>query len=275
MPNVLPLLRPVDLMAREVKQRIIKEYGVSEDKVTLYYINPCPTKRAPVQTTSAGKKRGTSFALGINDIYADLLHQIEHMQDADQIPYANKIRFDFEYCHTGNGPMWGMSGGEIADMNIDNSLAVSGSDETITYLEKIEMGLFSNLEYIEFRTCREGCLGGPLTAIDKYLAKSSVIKMIKMLGRGRRLSLGKILRQYETGKFLTDKDPEKLIQLFGSRTKPMSIETVQEVDDILERIKGHDCSVCGAPTCRTFAEDVVKGEASLDECLLLGGDKPC
>jgi len=261
-------------MARDVRQRIIKEYGVSEDKVTLYYINPCPTKRAAAQHASAGKKRETSFALGINDIYADLLHQIDHMQDADQIPYA-KDRFDFEYPHTGNRPMRGMSGGEIADMNLENSLAVSGMDETITYLEKIEMGLFSNLEYIELRTCREGCLGGPLTAIDKYLAKSSVIKMIKMLGRGRRLSMGKILRQYETGKFLTDKDPEKLTQLFGSRIKPMSIETVRKVDEILERIKGHDCSICGAPTCRTFAEDVVKGEASLDDCLLLGGDKPC
>ena len=274
MPNVLPLLRPVDLMARDVKQRIVNEYGVNEDKVTLYYINPCPTKRGRFQNAPAGEKRETSTALGINDIYADLLHQIDHMQDADQPPYA-KIRFDFEYCHTGNGPMWGMSGGEIADMNIDNSLAVSGLNETITYLEKIELGLFSNLEYIELRTCREGCIGGPLTAIDKYLAKSSVIKMIKMLGRGRRLSLGKILRQYEAGKFLSDKDPEKLIQLFGSRTKPMSIETVKKVDDILERIRGHDCSVCGAPTCRTFAEDVVKGEASLDDCLLLGGDKSC
>jgi Na+-translocating ferredoxin:NAD+ oxidoreductase RNF subunit RnfB len=274
MPHVLPLLRPVDLMARDVKQRIVQEYGVSEEKVRLYYINPCPTKRGPVGPTASGRKDDTSIAIGINDIYADLLHHIEHMQDADQPPYS-KIRFDFEYCHTGNGPMWGLSGGEIADMNIENSLAVSGIDETITYLEKIEMGLFSNLEYIELRTCREGCLGGPLTAIDKYLAKSSVHKMIKMLGLGRRLSRGKILRQYEKGQFLTDKNPGKLIQEFGSRRKPMSIETVQKVDEILERIKGHDCSVCGAPTCRTLAEDVVNGEASLDECLLLGGDKPC
>ncbi len=274
MPHVLPLLRPVDLMARDVRQRIVQEYGVGEDQVMLYYINPCPTKRGPAPSTTAGKKEDASIAIGINDIYADLLHQIEPLQDTDQPPCAN-IRFDFEYCHTGNGPMWGMSGGEIADMKIENSLAVSGMDETITYLEKIEMGLFSNLEYIELRTCREGCLGGPLNAIDKYLAKSAVNKMIKMLGLGRRLSRGKILRQYETGKFLTDKDPEKLIQTFGSCTKPMSIETVQKVDEILERIKGHDCSVCGAPTCRTFAEDVVKGEASLNECLLLGGDKAC
>ena len=272
MPHVLPLLRPVDLMARDVRQRIMQEYGVSEDKVMLYYINPCPTKRGPLRSISAKKKADTCIALGINDIYADLLHQIEPMQDTDQIP---NIGFDFEYCHTGNGPMWGMSGGEIADMNIENSLAVSGLDETITYLEKIEMGLFSNLEYIELRTCREGCLGGALTAIDKYLAKSAVNKMIKMLGLGRRLSRKKILRQFEKGKFLADKDPAKLIQMFGSHAKPMSIETVQKVDEILERINGHDCAVCGAPTCKTFAEDVVKGEASLNECVLLGGDRAC
>jgi iron only hydrogenase large subunit-like protein len=275
MPHVLPLLRPVDLMAREVRHRIMKEYGVSQDRVMLYYINPCPTKRGPLRWASAKRKDDTSMAIGINDIYADLKRQIEHMQDADPISYANNIRFDFEYCHTGNGPMWGMSGGEIADMNIENSLAVSGLDETITYLEKIEMGLFSNLEYIELRTCREGCLGGAITAIDKYLAKSAVNKMIKMLGLGRRLSREKILRQYEKGQFLSDKDPAKLIQIFGSRAKPTSIETLQKVDEILERIKGHNCSVCGAPNCKTFAEDVVKGEASLIECRLLGGDRAC
>jgi len=274
MPHVLPLLRPVDLMAREVRHRIMQEYGVGADKVILYYINPCPTKRGPIQPARRTRKKETSIALGINDIYADLAHQIDHLQDADQVPYA-KIRFDFEYCHTGNGSMWGMSGGEIADMNVESSLAVSGMDETITYLEKIEMGLFSNLEYMELRTCREGCLGGPLTAVDKYLAKSSVLKLVKMLGLGRRLSREKILRQYERGNFLTDKDPANLIQMFGSRVKPMSIETIRKVDELLERIKGHDCSVCGAPTCRTFAEDVVKGEADLDECLLLGGDRAC
>ena len=104
---------------------------------------------------------------------------------------------------------------------------------------------------------------------------AAVNKMIKMLGLGRRLSRKKILRQFEKGKFLTDKDPAKLIQMFGSHAKPMSIETVQKVDEILERINGHDCTVCGAPTCKTFAEDVVKGEASLNECVLLGGDRAC
>ncbi|MBQ7754571.1 MAG: ferredoxin, partial [Clostridia bacterium] len=29
-----------------------------------------------------------------------------------------------------------------------------------------------------------------------------------------------------------------------------------------------DCGSCGAPTCRAFAEDVVKGDANIDECIV-------
>jgi Na+-translocating ferredoxin:NAD+ oxidoreductase RNF subunit RnfB len=31
-------------------------------------------------------------------------------------------------------------------------------------------------------------------------------------------------------------------------------------------IHGNDCASCGAPDCRTFAEDVVRGEANLKDC---------
>ena len=43
-PHVLPVLRPVALMAREVKQQIIPDYLKQGKEVVLYYINPCPTK---------------------------------------------------------------------------------------------------------------------------------------------------------------------------------------------------------------------------------------
>ena len=44
MPHVLPVLRPVALMAQEVKRRIIPYYQESDEAVALYYINPCPLK---------------------------------------------------------------------------------------------------------------------------------------------------------------------------------------------------------------------------------------
>ena len=131
------------------------------------------------------------------------------------------------------------------------------------------MGLFQNIEYIEFRTCREGCLGGALTAIDKYLAKSAAQKMVKMFGLGRRLPHENILRLYEKGKFQTDQSPSKLINLFGAQKEALSIESLQKIESILEIIHGTDCAACGAPDCQTFAEDIVRGNASLKDCLWL------
>ncbi len=266
-PHVLPVLRPVALMAREVKRRIIPFYKESGDPVALYYINPCPTK---LDLQCAGEAANPSsipeIALGINDIYPELAGHVRRIKESDTIPFY-QTRFEYETCATGNASMWAMSGGEIADMDIDQSLAVSGLEETITYLEKIEMGLFQDIEYIEFRICREGCLGGVLNVVDKYLAKSSVQKMLKMFGLGRRLPREKILRLYEKGDFQTENRPSKLLNLFGSQKERLSIEAMQKIEDILGIIQGTDCAACGAPDCRTFAEDIVRGSAGMRDCI--------
>lgn len=272
LPNVLPVLRPVALMAREVKRHLIPEYLDKDQAVVLYYINPCPTKKDPVCLPARKQPVPTEIALGINDIYPELLKHVEQIKAADAIPFY-QTRFEYETCATGNASMWGMSGGEIADMDIERSLAVSGIEETIHYLEKIEMGLFQDIEYIELRTCREGCLGGVLNAIDKYLAKSTVQKMIKRYGLGRRLHRENILRMYEKGEFQSDKDPSKLTNLFGARKAALSIDSMQEIDKVMQLIKGANCTVCGAPDCRTFAEDVVRGEAVLKECLFFAAQR--
>jgi len=269
MPHVLPVLRPAGLMAREVKRRIIPYYEKTGDAVALYYINPCPTKIDTARLHSDSPPRIPEFALGINDVYPELGRHIEKIKKSDLIPF-NQTRFEYETCATGNASMWAMSGGEIADMDIERSLAVSGLRETINYLEKIEMGLFQDIEYIEFRTCSEGCLGGVLNAIDKYLAKSAVQKMVKTYGLGRRLPRDTILRMYEKGIFRTPKSPSKLMDLFGAQKKALSIEAMQKIEKTLEIIRGTDCAACGAPDCQTFAEDVVRGNASLKQCLWLG-----
>jgi len=266
MSHVLPVLRPAALMAREVKQRIIPYYRESGDAVALYYINPCPTKMDPNCSNPDQRPDIPEVALGINEIFPELTRQVEQIKKSDAIPF-DQTRFEYETCATGNASMWAMSGGEIAEMDFDRTLAVSGLAETIAYLQKIEMGLFKDIEYIEFRTCREGCLGGVLTAIDKYLAKSAVQKMVKLFGLGRRLTRENILRMYEKGQFQTEKSPAKLIDLYGTKKEALSLESLQEIEEIMELLRDTDCAACGAPDCRTFAEDIVRGSASLKDCL--------
>jgi Na+-translocating ferredoxin:NAD+ oxidoreductase RNF subunit RnfB len=270
LPHVLPVLRPVAIMAREVKSHLIPDYVDARREVVLYYINPCPTKKELSCLPPENRTVPSEIALGINDLYPELAKHIEQIRAADRIPFY-QTRFEYETCATGNASMWAMSGGETADMNIDRSLAVSGIEETINYLGKIELGLFQDIEYIEFRTCREGCLGGVLVAIDKYLAKSTVQKMIKQFGLGRRLQRDNILRLYEKGQFQTERNPSKLTRLFGASKKALSLDAMQKIESVLARVYGTDCTACGAPDCRTFAEDVVRGEAALKDCHFIGG----
>ena len=41
-----------------------------------------------------------------------------------------------------------------------------------------------------------------------------------------------------------------------------------KIQQIRESLPGIDCGSCGAPTCRAFAEDVVRGKADINDCLI-------
>jgi Fe-S-cluster-containing hydrogenase component 2 len=266
LPHILPVLRPVGLMAREVKERVIPDYENQKQDVVLYYINPCPTKGTSTFSLDPHRPRYREVAIGINDIYPALKSQVERILSSDRMPFL-WTRFEFETCSTADAAYGAMSGGEIARIGIDDSLAVHGLKETVDYLNKIEMGLLKDIEYIEFRTCREACLGGALTVVDKYIAKRHVQRMVDTYGMGRRLPPDALLHQYEQGKFKIDKSPEVLRKFFSSRKPTLSLADAGRIEQLVASLGSHDCGACGAPDCRVFAEDVVLGQAELNDCV--------
>ena len=42
-----------------------------------------------------------------------------------------------------------------------------------------------------------------------------------------------------------------------------------QIDSLEEELPGLDCGACGAPTCRAFAEDVVKGACKKADCVFV------
>ena len=45
------------------------------------------------------------------------------------------------------------------------------------------------------------------------------------------------------------------------------MEKMQHIQALEEQLPGLRCGSCGAPSCRAFAEDVVMGRASEDDCI--------
>lgn len=194
------------------------------------------------------------------------------MASGDEFSYEK--RFEFESPPSLNGLLLGLSGGESQGVTIEKTLSISGMKETIAYLEKIEMGLFADFDFIEFRSCREGCVGGSLCAIDKYVAKNALHNM-GLIQCVENTPIRKNAAKIQESKLFSahivsrKEMSQKMERIFGQTKHPLSIAELTAIDKLFKRLPGYNCTACGAPDCETFAEDVIRGRADIEACRLL------
>ena len=88
-----------------------------------------------------------------------------------------------------------------------------------------------------------------------------------MFGVEKRVKGDYVKRLYEKGWFFTDKKGDSLV----SESRPLSISNgikrQNRIEETLRLLPRKECGLCGSPDCRTFAEDVVDGKASLESCI--------
>ena len=53
----------------------------------------------------------------------------------------------------------------------------------------------------------------------------------------------------------------------------ISMRMMSEIQKLKDELPGIDCGSCGAPSCRAFAEDVVCGKTSADNCIIMYKEK--
>ncbi|MDZ7699817.1 MAG: [Fe-Fe] hydrogenase large subunit C-terminal domain-containing protein [Deltaproteobacteria bacterium] len=255
--HIPPLATPREIVSREGKKRISTKYGYKPEDVRILNITPCPAMTDFVKESVNRKYAGMDKAVGINRVYEAVKRNLKEIDDDRVLHHSSGI-----------GLGWGVSGGEVAGLD-RNCLAVSGLDETILYLEKIEMGILDDLDYVECRVCREGCIGGPFTVEDKYRAKHLLQKFIRMFGSEKRIKYKYVIDLYKKGWFFTEKDRSQLIPADSGRSITENIERLNKVKQIMEALPRKECGMCGCPDCQTFAEDTIDGKTTLNHCMFL------
>lgn len=254
--HVMPLVTPREFTAGALRKRLSREGLFREKDSAIVHITPCSAKMMSVHSPLFLECSNLDGVLGINEVYETVKKNLGRRNERIVLHWSG-----------GAGISWSMSGGEIAGLEGRNNLAVSGIQEVISYLEKIEMGLLGDIEYVEFRACPEGCIGGPMTAADKYQAKHVVQRLRAEFGAEKRVTHAQAVKAYDKGRFFPDKGalvpgegPERL-------SISQAIERQKKVERIHRLVPGKECGACGSPDCRTFAEDVVDGRSSLRRCV--------
>ncbi|HIU26210.1 MAG TPA: ferredoxin, partial [Candidatus Copromorpha excrementigallinarum] len=159
------------------------------------------------------------------------------------------------------------TGGESIALETEKFIAVDGVDEAVEIFESLEDEKFGDIEYIEAAACTGGCFGGSLTVENSYSAKSNIKVIVDEAKEKYGYDIINIPENYRELKRDMKLEYNPVLQLDSDLG--IAIKKMEEMGRILRKLPGLDCGVCGAPTCRAFAEDVVRGIAPEESCVIM------
>lgn len=252
-PHVLPILAPVELAAIEAKKEAAAKTGLSEDKIGAFFISPCPAKVTSARSPAGLSRPVIDGVLSMSEVYIKLLGVMKQDGDPKKLSESGLI-----------GIGWAGSGGESAALLKERHIAVDGIDNVLSVLEDIEDNKLDDIDFIELNACTQGCVGGCLTVENPFVARTRIKRLMKYLP----VSRNKFESTPEKEKAMFWNNPLVYTPDWQLQTdRASALETLSAIEKLQKRLPGLDCGSCGAPSCRAFAEDVVHGVASEEDCI--------
>ena len=252
--NILPIITPSELSGLMAKKEAAKKTGLKIEEIGAIFISPCPAKVTTVNNPIGTEKSNLDGAIAIKEIYP-LLINLLNKSDSLSIQNAQSGSLGFG---------WGCSGGEASATLDERYLAADGIENCIRVLESLEN---ENLpvDFVELNACPGGCVGGVLTVENPF------ISMVKLKSLRKNLPpVCNSLKDSSTPEYMKwnkSVDYQPILELDSNISSAM--EKLAEIDSISSQLMGLDCGSCGAPSCRAFAEDIVRGYSSINDCVFI------
>jgi hypothetical protein len=249
--------------AREAKLTASAETGLPVDRIHAVYVTPCPAKMVSIVDHPGMDASYIDSAVGISDLFPLLAPAIREVQ-------ASGARVPETETSAALG--WAFSVNLPSTLSEERTLSVWGLPNVLRILDDIDKGRLQRYTFVECHACFEGCVSGALTVENPYVARARALRLQRLLPKRDAADAGEIRARHERGDFRTTvpfavRPPRPL-----GRDIVTAIAKMQERDRIADGLPGIDCGACGAPTCTTFAEDVVLGAAERTDCIFVRRD---
>ncbi|MBE6835535.1 MAG: 4Fe-4S dicluster domain-containing protein [Ruminococcaceae bacterium] len=259
--HIMHMLPPMEVAARLAKERAMERHPeLKAEEIGVCFISPCPAKVSYVKNGFAEYKSFVDCVVSISDIYFKLINEMS--QD-------NEIKSLSESGIIGIG--WASSGGESSAIFNENYLAADGIENVIRVLDQVENGNIPSLEFIELNACPGGCVGGVMAMQNPFIAKARLQSLRRYLPVSQNF-IDKDESYIPEG-YLFNELPEYHPITRLSDNIVQSMRMMADIQSLRDTLPGIDCGACGAPSCRAFAEDVIRGKAEADGCRLLSKRK--
>ncbi len=266
--HIIPIEPPREIAAKILRATLPKALKLSANKIAIIHITPCPAKIVAINHPATMDKSNLDGAISIREIYRPILRALRaRKKDAIMSHLFPDTLF------SGIGVGWSLSGGETRGLKNRRTVAVSGVRDTIRVLDQVEAGLLQDIDLLECMVCPDGCVGGPLAFENRFLAKSRILSLVNSVGETTVVERSDMSLLYHKN-FLSFNHPIKSDEIPPLDPDPaLAIEKAKERDRLVRRLPKKDCGACGAPDCRTLAEDTIRGWADLSDCPFVQKEK--
>ena len=264
-PHIVDVRQPMEVAAQMARDEFCRAHGCQPEEVGIFFITPCPAKMTAITSPLGQEKSAVDGAISMMEIYGQLRPLINKIQNEDRLGGTS----------TSYGIGWATSSGETRSIFQENALCVDGIQNCIRVLEEIENNKLSDLTFFEGNACTGGCVGGPLTFENNYVAKNSIRKLVAVAKARNDSTPQQSVTAAELNKYPLRLNvplvPNGAMKLDENIT--VAMQKLQRMNEIIAELPGYDCGSCGSPTCRSFAEDIVLGFANEMECIHKMRDK--
>lgn len=255
--NLIPILPPIEIAAKMARKKAKEEHPEFADSdIGLFFISPCPGKVSYIRNGFGDYKSEIDVVISLKDVYFKLIAAMKKDKAPEFASETGMI-----------GVSWASSGGESSALLNDDYLAADGIENVNKVLDAIENGNIPKLEFVELNACTGGCVGGVMTIENPFIARTRLHSVRRYLPVSVN-RLPKDMHYIPEGvisyELPTYTPISRLSESFSESMRMMA-----EIQKIKQILPGIDCGACGSPTCKAFAEDIVRGQADIKLCRVM------
>ena len=253
-PHIIDVRQPMEIAASLARTEYVRQHGCAPDEVGVFFITPCAAKMTAIRNPS-----DTSVPLSTAPSPSPTCFN-------KLLPYVTGVKASQHHTRaTPYGIGWASSGGRWTPLfpqqhggrrhrQCNPRAGGSGGRQTQRYR------LFRR------RSVPGRLRGRPTTYANNYLAQNTIATLKKAMPEQHPLK-SVTGADMNTVPLYFDRSISQNQSLKLDDNINDALDRMAQMDEIMSRLPGYDCGSCGSPTCRTFAEDIVRGYCTEIDCI--------
>ena len=256
---------PREIAGREIKRYYSQALGLAPAEIAAIYIAPCQAKTISILQPAEGAGSYLDGAVGISQIYNELLAIMRRNAGPPESPKGAPSSSE-----------WFISAapeGEFPNLSREHYLPLQGISDITKVFNDVEKGKIRNVDFLECHACQGACIGGNLTVENIYVARSKNLRLVAARSAPSPELIEEVERRYAAEDFAL----RAPIRPRNTEGKDISlrerVERKKRAAELLKALPRLNCGLCGAPTCRSHAEDAAAGRDDIGECVFLSPER--